>query len=126
MGASHRPPEGGGAPPASPARPPPPVAATGPPTRKGYLEKQAPGRAAKWDRRYFELTASGSMDYYKKEGGRNVGNIFLKGCPVGVAPDDPCIFFVQSEDRTYTLRAESATEAKRWRVDIEWHAKGGS
>lgn len=68
------------------------------PTREGYLDKLSGGkhRAPKWDKRYFELASTGYLHYYKKEGGKNVGSIYLRGCPVRLDPDDNTTLLIQA------------------------------
>lgn len=75
-----------------------------PPTRFGYLEKLAKAGTTKWDKRYFELTPTATLNFYKKEGGRNVGTVFLKGCTISAMPGDPYVMELQSEDQKYTLK----------------------
>lgn len=67
-----------------------------PPTRNGWLEKMSGGRGSKWDKRFFELNTSGSLLYYKKEGGKNVGSIYLRGCPVRLDPEDAAVILIQT------------------------------
>ena len=53
-------------------------------------------RAPKWEKRFFELASTGYMHYYKKEGGKNVGSIYLRGSTARVDPADACVFIIQS------------------------------
>lgn len=97
-----------------------PAAKRAPPTRSGCLDKVLSGkgrcdavsllmrrvcvlktslahsRLAKVERRYYELVASGQLHYYKKEGGKNLGSVFLKGCSVRLDPEDPTALLLQS------------------------------
>eukprot|EP00794_Sanderia_malayensis_P011194 gene11194-12368_t len=86
------------------------------PVKHGFLEKLSGGkkRSQKWDRRYFEVTTSGYLYYYKKVQGKPIGTIYLRGCPVQQDFDDPCVICIESEDRDWRLKAESATDAKAW------------
>jgi len=92
-----------------------------PPTRTGWLEKMA-GKSHKWDKRFFELNTSGSLLYFKKEGGKNAGSIYLRGCPVRLDLDDPAVILIQTEGRMWMLRASSAMEAARWKEDLEFYS----
>jgi hypothetical protein len=53
----------------------------GPPTKTGFLKKRSGGnkRSAKWDKRWCELSDTGFIHYYKKQGGKNAGSVYLKG-----------------------------------------------
>lgn len=34
--------------------------------------------------------------YFKKEGGKNSGSIYLRGCPVRLDPEDPAVILIQT------------------------------
>ena len=69
-----------------------------PPTREGFLSKKSGGnkRKSKWDRRWCELSDTAYIHYYKKEGGKNAGSVFLKGAHVMVDTND-------AENRTFLV-----------------------
>ena len=86
------------------------------PVKQGYLDKLSGGkkRAPKWDKRYFEVTSSGYLYYYKKAHGKPVGSIYLRGCPVRQEFENPEVICIESEDRDWQLRAETPKDAKEW------------
>ena len=86
------------------------------PVKQGYLEKLSGGkkRAPKWDKRYFEVTSSGYLLYSKKENTKPVGSIYLRGCPIQQEFEHPTVIHIESEERDWQLRAETAKEAKQW------------
>eukprot|EP00117_Sycon_ciliatum_P018023 scpid6270/ scgid5335/ Formin-F; Diaphanous-related formin dia1 len=90
------------------------------PTRKGYLMKLSGGkhRAAKFDKRFFELAEAGSLYYYKKEGGKALGAIYLRGVVAEHDKEDPSVISFMAEDRQWTLKAESRDEAEAWLYDM--------
>lgn len=53
-------------------------------------------RVAKWDKRYFELSNTGYLHYYKKEGGKNQGSVYLRGCRVTMDKDDKLTLLLQA------------------------------
>jgi hypothetical protein len=65
-----------------------------PPTREGQLEKLAKG--SKFEKGFFEVTNTGYLNYYKKQGGKNSDAIYLRGCTVRVDPDDNAIVLLQT------------------------------
>eukprot|EP00730_Choanoeca_flexa_P004949 TRINITY_DN11846_c5_g1_i1.p1 TRINITY_DN11846_c5_g1~~TRINITY_DN11846_c5_g1_i1.p1 ORF type:complete len:1636 (+),score=587.46 TRINITY_DN11846_c5_g1_i1:537-4910(+) len=91
-----------------------------PPSRTGWLDRLNP-KSRKWEKRFFELVTSGYCHFYKKEGGKNQGSIYLRNCPVRLDPDDATVVLVQTEERLYTLRASSAMEAARWKEDMSFY-----
>ena len=86
------------------------------PIKQGYLEKLSGGkkRAHKWDRRYFEVTPSGYLHYFKKENTKPVGSIYLRGCPIQQEYENPEIIHIEAEERDWQLKAGTANEAKDW------------
>jgi len=86
------------------------------PSKQGYLEKLSGGkkRAQKWDRRYFEVTSSGYLLYFKKENTKPAGSIYLRGCPIQQEYENPVIIHIESEERDWQLKAGTASEAKEW------------
>lgn len=75
-------------------------------------------RAAKFDKRFFELAEAGSLYYYKKEGGKALGAIYLRGVVAEHDKEDPAIISFMAEDRQWTLKAESRDEAEAWLYDM--------
>ncbi|XP_077982635.1 uncharacterized protein LOC144437552 [Glandiceps talaboti] len=95
---------------------------TGRPTHEGYLDKLSSGKhfSPKWDKRYFELSQTGHLHYFKKRNDKNLGSIYLKGCPAGL-DEDRRIIVLETEDRTYKLRADDAEDAIVWLEKIFCH-----
>ena len=91
----------------------------------GFLEKLSGGkkRAPKWDRRYFELTDNGYLQYFKKKGGKISGTIFLKGCPVSINQTDNCIINILQEDREWKIKGDNADITAEWLNLCLFHAK---
>ncbi|PIK44561.1 putative formin-like protein 6 [Apostichopus japonicus] len=84
------------------------------PTKEGYLDKlsnQKTPLSSQWNRRYFELTAQGYLYYSKRKNEKNVESIYLRGCPIAL--EDDRVILIQTEERSYKLRATS-TDAKEW------------
>lgn len=92
-----------------------------PPTREGHLDKLGKGNKA--DKGFYELTNTGYLNYYKKQGGKNSDAIYLRGCTVRIDPDDNSIVLLQTEDKLYSLRAMSGAEALSWKEDIEFYTQ---
>eukprot|EP00051_Salpingoeca_urceolata_P007194 m.95448 g.95448 ORF g.95448 m.95448 type:complete len:1713 (-) comp15154_c1_seq2:26-5164(-) len=88
------------------------------PTRQGWLEKVT-GRAAKWERRHFDLASSGHLNWFKKEGGKNVGAIYLRGTRIRSDPEDPTVILIQTEQKLHQLKAAAVNEAQEWLSDLE-------
>ena len=73
-------------------------------------------QSKKWDNRYFELTDTGHLYYYKKAGERKpIKSIYLKGCPVEINPNDASVLIVKTEERDWNLKAVDFEEACAWR-----------
>ncbi|XP_070575952.1 formin-J-like isoform X2 [Ptychodera flava] len=87
----------------------------GRPTHEGYLEKLSSGKhfSPRWDKRYFELSQTGHLHYFKKKNDKNLGSIYLKGCPAGL-DEERKIIILETEERTYKLRAENPSVAIEW------------
>ncbi|XP_074617282.1 uncharacterized protein LOC141876525 isoform X2 [Acropora palmata] len=104
-----------------------PTAKTGPkPTKQGFLEKLSGGKhqSKKWDNRYFELTDTGNLYYYKKaDGGKPINSIYLKGCPVNIDPNDASVLIVKTEDRDWNLKAVNFEEACAWRDALLFYSE---
>lgn len=85
------------------------------PTKEGYMEKLSNPKtplSSQWNRRYFELTAQGYLYYSKRKNEKNVESIYLRGCPIALEEDR--VIVIQSEERSYKLRAPSHDDAKDW------------
>lgn len=94
------------------------------PTKQGFLDKLSGGKhkAPKWDNRYFELTETGYLYYYKKpDGGKPINSIYLRGCPVETDQNDSCIIIVKSEERDWNLKAVNAGEASAWKDALSFY-----
>eukprot|EP00041_Stephanoeca_diplocostata_P030119 m.902641 g.902641 ORF g.902641 m.902641 type:complete len:1581 (+) comp23691_c0_seq5:300-5042(+) len=97
---------------------------TGPPTRSGYLIKRSGGKSVitqHWDKRWFELSDTGYLHYFKKKQGKNAGSIFLKGSPSRLDPEDPNTILIETHDRTYIIKAPDAAVALHWLADIQYY-----
>ena len=104
--------------------PKPPVRAGPKPTKQGFLDKLSGGKhkAPKWDNRYFELTETGYLYYYKKpDGGKPINSIYLRGCPVEIDQNDSCIIIVKSEERDWNLKAVNPGEASAWKDALSFY-----
>ena len=94
------------------------------PTKQGFLDKLSGGKhkAPKWDNRYFELTETGYLYYYKKpDGGKPINSIYLRGCPVEIDQNDSCIIIVKSEERDWNLKAVNPGEASAWKDALSFY-----
>lgn len=94
------------------------------PTRSGFLGKLSGGKhhTPKWDNRYFELTDTGYLNYYKKaDGGKPINSIYLRGCPLEIDPNDPLIVLIKTDDREWSLRAATAEEAYAWKEAMSFY-----
>lgn len=104
-----------------------PSAKAGPkPTKQGFLEKLSGGKhqSRKWDHRYFELTDTGYLYYFKKpDGGKPINSIYLKGCPVEMDPNDACVFIVKTEERDWHLKAVNFEEAWVWKDVLSFYTE---
>ena len=87
------------------------------------MTKKSGGAVPKWDRRWFELSDTGFLHYYKKEGGKNAGSVFLKGAPARIEMAHPDIIKIDTEGRTYHIQAQSAREAAAWLQDISFYTE---
>jgi len=93
-------------------------------TRSGFLGKLSGGKhhTPKWDNRYFELTDTGYLNYYKKaDGGKPINSIYLRGCPLEIDPNDPLIVLIKTDDRDWSLRAATAEEAYAWKEAMSFY-----
>ena len=61
------------------------------------------------------------MNYFKKEGSKMLGSIYLRGIKFEVDNDDPSIIIFAADDRQWQLRASSAEIAQAWRNDMEYY-----
>ncbi|XP_048577123.1 formin-like protein 6 isoform X2 [Nematostella vectensis] len=95
------------------------------PTRQGYLDKLSGGKhkAPKWDNRYFELTDSGHLHYYKKPDSKIINTIYLRGCPVEMDDEDPAVVIVRTEEREWRLKAVDEVEAQVWREALGFYTE---
>lgn len=94
------------------------------PTRSGFLGKLSGGKhhTPKWDNRYFELTDTGYLNYYKKaDGGKPINSIYLRGCPLEIDPNDPLIVLIKTDDRDWSLRAATTEEACAWKEAMSFY-----
>lgn len=81
-------------------------------------------QSKKWDNRYFELTDTGHLYYYKKaDGGKPINSIYLKGCPVNIDPNDASVLIVKTEDRDWNLKAVNFEEACAWRDALLFYSE---
>ena len=85
-----------------------------------------PGKAKlgqRWDRRWCELSDTGYLHYFKKEGGKNAGSVFLKVCTVRVDPDDRNTILLAGEERVYVFQASSEEDASDWARALNFYCK---
>ncbi|KAL9974456.1 hypothetical protein ACROYT_G011488 [Oculina patagonica] len=104
--------------------PKPPTRADPKPTKQGFLAKLSGGKhqTPKWDNRYFELSDTGYLYYYKKpDGGKPINSIYLRGCPVEIDPNDPCVVLVKTDERDWSLKAVNAEEACVWKDALSFY-----
>lgn len=89
--------------------------------KEGNLEKK--GRDGKWSKRYFELERS-QLHYYNK--GRKLGDtIHLhRDIPIKIGPEDSRIILVETPERLWMFRAESAKVAQEWATALRQHCQG--
>ena len=98
---------------------------TAKPTKEGFLEKLSGGKhqSKKWDNRYFELTDTGHLYYYKKaDRGKPINSIYLKGCPVEIDSIDASVLIVKTEERDWNLKAVNIEEARAWRDALRFYS----
>ena len=90
------------------------------PTRQGTLQKLSGGKhkQPKWDVRHFELDNSGQLHYFRKADGKVVNSIYLRGAPVSISDDDKREIKIETEERTFFLKAETEEEALVWKNDL--------
>lgn len=79
-------------------------------------------RKQKWDKRFCELSETGYIHYYKKEGGKNAGSVFLLGAPVTVDREDTRLFNVETSDRTFVFKAATPVECLDWVHDVRYYS----
>lgn len=102
----------------------PPARTVPKPTKQGFLEKLSGGKhqSPKWDHRYFELTNAGYLYYYKKsDGGKPLNSIYLRGCPVQIDANDPCVVVVKTDERDWSLKAVNSEEARAWKDVLSFY-----
>lgn len=90
--------------------------------REGYLEKLTQ-EGRKWKKRYFELETS-SLHYYNGKGQKYCGTIKLYCVPVKLKPGDPCVLLIETDQRVWTLRADSESNAAEWLSALRLHSQG--
>ncbi|CAB4016569.1 Hypothetical predicted protein [Paramuricea clavata] len=90
------------------------------PTRQGTLQKLSGGRhkQPKWDIRHFELDDSGQLHYFRKADGKVINSVYLRGAPVSISDEDKREIKIETEERTYFLKAETKEEALTWKNDL--------
>ncbi|XP_064640546.1 uncharacterized protein LOC135495649 isoform X2 [Lineus longissimus] len=86
------------------------------PTMEGYLEKLSGGKhwGAKWDKRWFEVSSTGHLHYYKKKFDKNLGSVYLHRSPIKIDEEDDTVIFIDTEERDFKIKAKSAEEAQEW------------
>lgn len=90
------------------------------PVRQGTLQKLSGGKhqQPKWDVRHFELDESGQLHYFKKAEGKVINSIYVRGAPVSISDEDNHEIKIETEERTFVLKAETEQEALLWKNDI--------
>ena len=76
--------------------------------KEGNLEKRTKDGKS-WDKRYFELERS-QLHYYLGKGQKYRDTIRLYGVPVKLSAEDPRVLLIETESRTWYLKAESSLE----------------
>lgn len=80
-------------------------------------------RTPHWDMRFFELSETGYLHYYKKQDGKCMGSIYLRGCPISIDVNDSHVMVLESEGRVWKFKADSPALAREWLVLLEFYTK---
>lgn len=80
-------------------------------------------RAPHWDTRFFELSDTGYLHYYKKQDGKCMGSIYLRGCPLSISEIDSRVLVLESEGRVWQLKADTPELSREWLHLLEFYTK---
>ena len=89
--------------------------------KEGNLEKRTKD-GKRWEKRYFELERS-QLHYYLGKGQKYRDTIRLYGVPVKLSPEDPRILLIETDSRTWYLKAESSELAADWLTALKLHTQ---
>lgn len=96
-----------------------------PPNRSATFKKWTTkgSKGPRWEVRYFEVGETGYLNWYKKEGAKISGSVFLQGCEIGLedaaaSEDDEFVLVLQTETKRYRLGFDSAQDAEDWQNDL--------
>ena len=89
--------------------------------KEGNLEKRTKDGKS-WDKRYFELERS-QLHYYLGKGQKYRDTIRLYGVPVKLSAEDPRVLLIETESRTWYLKAESSELAADWLTALKLHTQ---
>lgn len=86
-----------------------------------YLEKKRSD--GKWAKRYFDLEQS-KLHYFSAKGQKNYRyTITVRGAPIRILDTDKRVIEIESENRTYQLRAKNTTAAAEWLKILQYHSQ---
>ena len=95
------------------------------PARAGVLQKWTQKKAGpgRWEDRFFTVGPTGSINWYKKEGGKISGSVFLQGCSVESEASDPLVLILKTETKQYRLRGSDLDTVKGWEADLLFYTE---
>ena len=85
-----------------------------------YLEKQS--SEGKWAKRYFDLEQS-KLHYYTSKGQKYHQTINLRGVPVRLLDSDKRVIVIETDTRSYNLRAKTTALAEEWIKALQMHSQ---
>lgn len=86
-----------------------------------YLEKK--NSDGKWAKRYFDLEQS-KLHYFSAKGQKNYRyTISIRGVPVRLLDTDKRVIEIESENKTYQLRAKNTATAADWLKTLQCHSQ---
>jgi len=108
------------------------AAKAAPPSRTATFKKWTTkgSRGPRWEVRYFEVGETGYLNWYKKEGAKISGSVFLQGCSISL--EDPAlaeegdaegvsVLVLQTESKLYRLGFGSEADATAWNNDLLYY-----
>ena len=85
-----------------------------------YLEKQSSD--GKWAKRYFDLEQS-KLHYYTSKGQKYHQTIQLRGVPIRLLDSDKRVIVIETDTRSYHLRAKTTALALEWVKALKTHSQ---
>ena len=85
-----------------------------------FLEKKSSD--GKWAKRYFDLEQS-KLHYFQSKGQGYRQTIPVRGVPVRLLDKDKRVIEIESESRTYHLRAKTVAQAEEWLKALQNHSQ---